>query len=166
MVPPTSNILFSTNWDGGIRCWEVVVQEHNKQIQPKEQANHLNSLPCTMLHVLLWWKDGYYRRNGCRPNMIFELATWYAEWHIASDWCMTLWFLVLAFWRQIIWLWLEASYDQKLKFWDTRSCNAVGTFDLPNGVSLSDRVRALNVIAFHSNVRSLQLWGLCDCGKW
>ena len=28
-------------------------------------------------------------------------------------------------------MWLEASYDQKLKFWDTRSSNPVGSFDLP-----------------------------------
>ena len=35
---PTSNILTSTNWDGGIRCWEV--QEQNSQIQavPKAQG--------------------------------------------------------------------------------------------------------------------------------
>jgi mRNA export factor len=35
---PTSNILTSTNWDGGVRCWEV--QEQNTQIQavPKAQG--------------------------------------------------------------------------------------------------------------------------------
>jgi len=35
---PTSNILTSTNWDGGIRCWEV--QEQNGQVQaiPKAQG--------------------------------------------------------------------------------------------------------------------------------
>eukprot|EP00979_Chaetoceros_neogracilis_P001014 scaffold191_cov273-Chaetoceros_neogracile.AAC.29 len=35
---PSANILISTNWDGGVRCWEV--QEQGGQIQaiPKAQG--------------------------------------------------------------------------------------------------------------------------------
>lgn len=35
---PTSNILVSGNWDGGIRCWEA--QEMNQQVRaiPKAQG--------------------------------------------------------------------------------------------------------------------------------
>jgi mRNA export factor len=31
---PLSNLLVSTNWDGGVRCWEV-----------QEQAGHIRSIP-------------------------------------------------------------------------------------------------------------------------
>lgn len=35
---PTSNILTSTNWDGGIRCWEVMEQNSQIQAMPKAQG--------------------------------------------------------------------------------------------------------------------------------
>ena len=43
---PTSNILTSTNWDGGVRCWEV--QEQNTQIHaiPKAQGNYYALSSC------------------------------------------------------------------------------------------------------------------------
>lgn len=33
---PTANILVSSNWDGGVRCWEV--QEQNQQVQATPRA--------------------------------------------------------------------------------------------------------------------------------
>ena len=35
---PTSNILCSTNWDGGVRCWEVQEQGGRVAAQPKAQG--------------------------------------------------------------------------------------------------------------------------------
>ena len=35
---PTSNILISTNWDGGVRCWEVQEQVGQIQAVPKAQG--------------------------------------------------------------------------------------------------------------------------------
>ncbi len=35
---PTQNILISTNWDGGVRCWEVQEQVGQVQAVPKAQG--------------------------------------------------------------------------------------------------------------------------------
>jgi WD40 repeat protein len=46
---PTANILVSGNWDSGIRCWEVQVQEQTGQIMatPKAQGTLLHfGIPC------------------------------------------------------------------------------------------------------------------------
>ena len=38
---PTANILVSSNWDGGVRCWEVVEQGGRIQATPKAQGKSL-----------------------------------------------------------------------------------------------------------------------------
>lgn len=35
---PTANILVSSNWDGGVRCWEVAEQAGRIQSNPKAQG--------------------------------------------------------------------------------------------------------------------------------
>lgn len=35
---PNQNILISTNWDGGVRCWEVQEQMGQVQAAPKAQG--------------------------------------------------------------------------------------------------------------------------------
>lgn len=35
---PNANILISTNWDGGVRCWEVQEQMGQIQAIPKAQG--------------------------------------------------------------------------------------------------------------------------------
>ncbi len=37
---PTSNILISTNWDGGVRCWEVQEQVGQIHAVPKAQGKN------------------------------------------------------------------------------------------------------------------------------
>jgi mRNA export factor len=43
---PTANILVSGNWDSGIRCWEVQVQDQTGQIMatPKAQGTRAFAL--------------------------------------------------------------------------------------------------------------------------
>jgi mRNA export factor len=44
---PTANFLVSSNWDSGIRCWEVVQQSATQVgASPKAQVNHENNAPC------------------------------------------------------------------------------------------------------------------------
>lgn len=38
---PVSNLLVSTNWDGGVRCWEVQEQGGQIRSMPKAQGEHL-----------------------------------------------------------------------------------------------------------------------------
>ena len=35
---PNANILISTNWDGGVRCWEVQESQGQMQALPKAQG--------------------------------------------------------------------------------------------------------------------------------
>jgi mRNA export factor len=44
---PTANILVSSNWDSGIRCWEIQQQSTQQFVaMPKAQVNLENSSPC------------------------------------------------------------------------------------------------------------------------
>ena len=53
---PTANFLVSSNWDGGIRCWEVQ-QTGPQQVaaQPKALVKHENDAPCLST---CWSADG------------------------------------------------------------------------------------------------------------
>lgn len=44
---PTANFLVSSNWDSGVRVWEVQANPANQQCQaqPKAQVNHDNKSP-------------------------------------------------------------------------------------------------------------------------
>lgn len=35
---PTANVLVSSNWDGGVRCWDVQAQNGQIQAIPKAQG--------------------------------------------------------------------------------------------------------------------------------
>jgi mRNA export factor len=35
---PTANILVSSNWDGGVRCWEAQAMNNQVQAVPKAQG--------------------------------------------------------------------------------------------------------------------------------
>ena len=40
-----ANILISSNWDSGVRCWEVAEQGGQVQATPKAKVTHENSAP-------------------------------------------------------------------------------------------------------------------------
>lgn len=44
---PTANFLVSSNWDSGVRVWDVQTNPSNQvQALPKAQVNHENKMPC------------------------------------------------------------------------------------------------------------------------
>lgn len=45
---PTANILVSTNWDGGVRCWEAQEQGGQSRALPKAQGELSQFLPCRL----------------------------------------------------------------------------------------------------------------------
>lgn len=42
---PTANFLVSSNWDAGVRCWEVQEQAGSVRANPKAQVNHDQNSP-------------------------------------------------------------------------------------------------------------------------
>lgn len=42
---PTANYLVSTNWDAGVRCWEVQEQGGQVRANPMAQVNHDQKMP-------------------------------------------------------------------------------------------------------------------------
>lgn len=128
---PTANFLVSTNWDGGIRCWEVQEQGGQVRANPKAQVNHENSAPVL---DCCWTNDGStVISGGCDkavrmwtlgqapPNNIAQQigvhdAPVKAVAMLPSN------------------LVVSGGWDRKLKFWDTRTPNPVGVIDMPERV--------------------------------
>lgn len=126
---PTANHLVSTNWDGGVRCWEV--QESGGQVRalPKAQVNHENNSP-----VL----DSCFSSDG---STVFS---------VGADKAVRMWQLgqsppnnvpqqigshdqpikSVAFLPTSN-LIVSGGWDKMLKFWDARQPNPVGTLQLP-----------------------------------
>jgi WD40 repeat protein len=48
---PTANHLLSTNWDGGVRCWEVQESSGQVRAMPKAQGEFI--IEKHMLHMLV-----------------------------------------------------------------------------------------------------------------
>ncbi len=46
---PVSNLLVSTNWDGGVRCWEVQEQAGQIRSMPKAQGGFFFAVVCAAI---------------------------------------------------------------------------------------------------------------------
>eukprot|EP00980_Cylindrotheca_fusiformis_P005571 scaffold1183_cov114-Cylindrotheca_fusiformis.AAC.4 len=129
---PTANFLVSTNWDGGIRCWEVQERSGDVQANPKAQVNHESQSPvldCCFSpdgstvfsgggdKAVRMWRLGQNPPNGVAQQIgVHDAPVKSVGFLPASS------------------LVVSGGWDRKLKFWDTRSNAPVGTLDMPDKV--------------------------------
>eukprot|EP00537_Pseudo-nitzschia_pungens_P006642 CAMPEP_0172367118 /NCGR_PEP_ID=MMETSP1060-20121228/19327_1 /TAXON_ID=37318 /ORGANISM="Pseudo-nitzschia pungens, Strain cf. cingulata" /LENGTH=355 /DNA_ID=CAMNT_0013091243 /DNA_START=256 /DNA_END=1323 /DNA_ORIENTATION=- len=127
---PTANILVSSNWDSGVRVWEVQCNAPNQiAAQPKAQVNHDAKMPVldtcfsgdgstvfsagTDKAVRMW------RLGETPPNNVAQ------QIGVHDQPVKSVGFLASSN------LVVSGGWDNKLKFWDTRSPTPAGEFQLP-----------------------------------
>ncbi|CAJ1953443.1 unnamed protein product [Cylindrotheca closterium] len=129
---PAANFLVSTNWDGGVRCWEVQEQGGQVRASPKAQVNHDSQSPA--LHccfspdgstvfsggadkAVRMWKLGENPPGGIAQQIGNHDAPVKAVGFLQPSSLV-----------------VSGGWDRKLKFWDMRTNNPVGTLDMPERV--------------------------------
>jgi len=128
---PVSNHLVSTNWDGGVRCWEVQEQGGQIRSMPKAQVNHENQSPvlCSCFSpdgstvfsggadkaVRMWnlaqaapSSNGLSQQIGVHNSPVKSIGFLKSTNLVVSG-----------------------GWDKFLKFWDARQPNPVGQIELP-----------------------------------
>jgi mRNA export factor len=141
---PTANFLISTNWDAGVRCWEVQEQGGEIRATPKAQVNHEQSAPAldscfsadggTVYSVgadkaVRMWRLGETPPNNVPQQIGVHDAPAKAVGVLPTG------------------LVVSGGWDRKLKFWDTRSPNPAGVLDMPERVYDLDVRGNLMVVA-------------------
>lgn len=128
---PNSNYLVSTNWDGGIRCWEAQIDHNSRQVQaiPKAQVINENQSPVLSCcfssdgstvfsagvdKAVRMWSLATQAPNSTPPQIGVHDAPVKSVQFIPSS--------------NLI---VSGGWDKKLKFWDARSPNPAGVLDLP-----------------------------------
>ncbi|CAB9521414.1 Nucleoporin GLE2 [Seminavis robusta] len=143
---PTQNILASTNWDSGVRVWEVAEQNGQVQANPKAKANHENQAPALAScftpdgsklisggcdkAVRMWQLGQNLPANGSPQQIGVHDAPVSCLGYLPST--------------NIV---VSGGWDRKLKFWDMRSPNPVGALDMPERVYDLDVRGNLMVVA-------------------
>lgn len=142
---PTANHLVSTNWDGGVRCWEVQESQGQVRALPKAQVNHESNAPVLASafsadgstvftagadKAVRMWSLGQQPPNGVPQQIGAHEAPVRSVAFISST-------------NMIV----SAGWDKKLKFWDARSPNPVGQIDLPERCYDMDLAGNLLVVA-------------------
>ena len=142
---PTANFLVSTNWDSGVRCWEVQEQAGQVRAQAKAQVNHEGQSPvldCCFSNdgstvfsvggdkaVRMWQLGGAAPPNNVAQQIGIHDAPVKSVAFLPS---------------QMV---VSGGWDRKLKFWDTRSPTPAGTLDMPERVYDLDVRGNLMVVA-------------------
>jgi len=128
---PNSNYLVSTNWDGGVRCWECQTDRNSGQVQaiPKAQVNHENQAPVL---ASCFSSDGstVFTAGADKAVRMWSLAsqapnTTAPQIGVHDTPVKSVQFISSTN------LVVSGGWDKKLKFWDARSPNPVGTLELP-----------------------------------
>lgn len=129
---PNSNYLVSTNWDGGVRCWECQTDAASARVQalPKAQVNHENGSPVLSScfssdgttvfsggadKAVRMWSLASQAPNSVPPQIGVHSAPVKSVAFIQSS--------------NLV---VSAGWDRCLKFWDARQPNPVGTLELPD----------------------------------
>lgn len=142
---PRNNILASSNWDSGVRVWEVAEQNGQIQASPKAKVTHENSAPvlstCFSPDGQTVFSGGcdkavrMWQLGQAPPNNIPQQIGSHDEPISAVSYLPSTNLVVSGGW------------DRKLKFWDMRSPNPVGSIDLPERVYDLDVRGNLMVVA-------------------
>lgn len=149
---PTSNLLISGNWDGGVRCWDVQTQpppnpNTSGQIMatPKAQANHEQQSPVLgtcfssdgsrvfsagVDKAVRMWQLGQPLNNNIPQQIGVHDAPVKAVKYLPRS-------------NMVV----SGGWDRKLKFWDTRQPNPAGVIDMPERVYAMDVQDSLLVVA-------------------
>ena len=125
---PNANNLVSSNWDSGIRCWEVQEQGGQVRVIPKAQVNHDANSPVL---DCCFSADGSTVFSGGADKQVrmWRLGEQKANQIGAHDAPVkSVGFLPSSN------LVVSGGWDRKLKFWDARSPNPAGVMDLPERV--------------------------------
>ncbi|VEU39927.1 unnamed protein product [Pseudo-nitzschia multistriata] len=130
---PTANFLVSSNWDSGVRVWEVQCNAPNQvAAQPKAQVNHENKMPvmdtCFSADGSTVFSAGadkavrMWRLGETPPNNVAQQIGVHDK-PVKSVGFLSSSNLVVS-----------GGWDNKLKFWDTRSPTPAGEFVLPERI--------------------------------
>mmetsp|Transcript_9994 Transcript_9994/g.13382 ORF Transcript_9994/g.13382 Transcript_9994/m.13382 type:complete len:358 (-) Transcript_9994:783-1856(-) len=127
---PTSNYLVSTNWDGGVRCWEC--QESGRQIRalPKAQVNHENQAP--VLSSCFSPDGSTVFTGGCdKAVRMWSLGAAAPPNNVPQQIGVHDAPVKNVAFLPSTNLVVSGGWDKFLKFWDARQPNPVGTLELP-----------------------------------
>jgi len=126
-----ANILVSTNWDSGVRCWELAEQGGQVQANPKAKVTHENQAPVLSScfsadgntvftggcdKAVRMWQLGQAPPNNVPQQIGAHDAPVKSVAYLSSN------------------IVVSGGWDNKLKFWDMRTPNPVGVLDLPERV--------------------------------
>mmetsp|Transcript_21276 Transcript_21276/g.30107 ORF Transcript_21276/g.30107 Transcript_21276/m.30107 type:complete len:360 (-) Transcript_21276:215-1294(-) len=140
---PTANYLVSSNWDGGVRCWEVQEQSGQIRAMPKAQVNHENN--ASVLDTCFSQDGTTVFSGGCdKAVRMWQLSSGQNQAQqigVHDAPVKSVHFIPSSS------LVVSGGWDKKLKFWDARQPNPVGTLDMPERVYDMDVRNNLMVVA-------------------